>query len=168
MPAGTLISVSEYLSTSYNPDCDYVDGEVLERKVGEYDHARLQTVLSAYLFNREKQWGICVISEQRVQVTTTRFRVPDLCVVSGDPPAEQIFTKPPMLCIEILSPEDTMSRMQERINDYLTFGVAHVWVLDPRTRRAYDYTPAGMQEAKDGVLRTDDPQITVPLADLFS
>jgi Uma2 family endonuclease len=73
-----------------------------------------------------------------------------------------------LLCIEILSPEDTMSRMQERINDYLTFGVAHVWVLDPRTKRAYDYTANGMRETKDGVLRTEYPQITVPLAEIFS
>jgi len=99
MAAGTQISVNEYLSTSYRPDCDYVDGEVLERNVGEFDHSRLQTVLSAYFFVREKQWGITVVSEQRVQVSPTRFRVPDLCVVVGGKPAEQIFTKAPMLCI---------------------------------------------------------------------
>ena len=94
--------------------------------------------------------------------------MPDICVLAGGKPTEQIFTRPPLLCIEILSPEDTMSRMQERISDYLTFGVSHVWVLDPRTRRAYDYTSTGMREAKDGVLRTEDPQIDVPLAEIFS
>jgi len=167
MPAGTLISVEEYLSTSYDPDCDYVDGEVLERNVGEYDHSRLQGVLFAYLFNREMLWGIHVVPEQRVQVSTTRFRVPDICVVAGAEPDEQIFTRPPALCIEILSPEDTMTRMQERINDYLSFGVPHVWILDPRTKRAYDYTPTGMQEAKDGVLRAERPEINVPLAEIF-
>jgi len=167
MPAGTLISVSEYLSTSYDPDCDYVDGEVLERNLGEYDHAKLQKKLILYFGIRERPWRIHVVPEQRLQVSPTRFRVPDVCVVAGAEPDEQIFTKPPMLCIEILSPEDTMTRMQERINDYLGFGVAHVWVLDPRTKRAYDYTAADMREAKDGVLRTDDPQITVPLAEIF-
>jgi len=168
MAAGTQISVSEYLSTSYDPDCDYVDGEVLERKVGERDHSEIQRNLILYLGSRMRQWRIHVFPEQRVQVSPTRFRVPDVCVVSGEKPLEQIFTKPPMLCIEILSPEDTMSRMLERAADYLAFGVAHVWVLDPRTRRAYDYTPTGMQEAKDGILRTDDPQIAVPLAEIFS
>lgn len=168
MAAGTQISVSEYLSTSYDPDCDYVDGEVVERKVGELDHGRLQGVLFAYFFSREKQWGVFAVVEQRVQVSRTRFRVPDVCVVAGQKPDEQILTKPPMLCIEILSPDDTMSRMLERVNDYLSFGVSHVWVLDPRTKRAYDYTATGMREAKDGVLRTDDPQIAVPLAEIFS
>ena len=168
MAAGTQISVSEYVSTSYRPDCDYVDGEVLERNVGEHDHGRLQAILLAYFFNREKQWSVHVVPEQRVQVSPTRFRVPDVCVLAGGKPSEQILTKPPMLCIEILSPEDTMSRTLDRVNDFLTFGVSHVWVLDPRTKRAYDYTSAGMREAKDGVLHTDDPQITVPLAELFS
>ncbi len=50
MASRTLISVEEYLRTSYRPDCDYVDGEVLERNVGELDHSWLQTALSAYLF----------------------------------------------------------------------------------------------------------------------
>ena len=168
MPAGTLISVSEYLSTSYDPDCDYVDGVVLERNLGEKDHSKLQKKLMLYLGNREDQWGIHVFPEQRVQVSHTRFRVPDICVVAGAEPNEQIFTRPPVLCIEILSPEDAMTRMQERIDDYLTFGVPHVWVLDPRTKRAYDYTPAGMREAKDGVLRTERPGIAVPLAEVFS
>ncbi len=168
MPAGTLISVSEYLSTSYDPDCDYVDGEVVERCVGERDHSEIQRNLILYLGTRMQQWRIHVFPEQRVQVSPTRFRVPDVCVLTGGKPAEQIFTKPPMLCIEILSPEDTMSRMQERIDDYLAFGVTHVWVIDPRTKRAYDYTATGMREAKDGVLRTDHPQIAVPLAEIFS
>src|SRR5579864_5054858 len=108
MPAGTLVSVEEYLSTSYDPDCDYVDGEVLERNLGEQDHSRLQGVLYAYLFNREKQWGIYVFPEQRVQVSRARFRVSDIYAVAGSRPIEQIFTQPPFLCIEILSPEDTM------------------------------------------------------------
>src|ERR1700730_660357 len=154
MPAGTLISVSEYLASSYDPDCDYVDGEVLERNLGEYDHARLQGVLFAYLFTREKLWGIHVVPEQRVQVSPTRFRVPDICVVVGDKPDEQIFTKPPFLCIEILWPQVTSTRMLERINDYLGFGVPHVWVLDPQTQRGYECSTSGMHEAKDGVLRT--------------
>jgi len=43
MATGTLVSVEEYLNTSYSPDCDYVDGEVLERNLGEREHSELQT-----------------------------------------------------------------------------------------------------------------------------
>jgi Uma2 family endonuclease len=160
--------MSEYLASSYDPDCDYVDGEILERNVGELDHSKMQKLLILYFGNREDQLGVHVYPEQRVQVSRTRFRVPDICVVGGAEPTEQIFTKPPTLCIEILSPEDTMTRMQERIDDYLNFGVPHVWVLDPRLKRAYHFTADGMREAKDGVLRTENPPIAIPLAEIFS
>ena len=65
-------------------------------------------------------------------------------------------------------PADFVTRMLERIDDYLSFGVPHVWVLDPYTKRAFDYFAGGMREANDGFLRTDNPQIAVPLAEIFS
>ncbi|MEO8097200.1 MAG: Uma2 family endonuclease [Acidobacteriota bacterium] len=168
METRTPISVQEYLSTAYSPDCDYVDGEVRERNLGEFDHSRLQKKLILYFGNREKQWGIEVVPEQRVQVSATRFRIPDVCVVLGEPD-EQIFRKPPFLCIEILSPEDRMSRMRERVADYLKMGVPYVWVLDPESRSAFQITPAeGWREVKDGIMRTQNPALDVPLSEMFS
>jgi len=165
--ATTLVSVDEYLHTVYEPDCDYVDGILVDRNVGEKDHAKLQREILIYLHERSKLWNIFVIQELRVQVSPTRYRVPDICVVVGPEPDEQIFTKPPFLCIEVLSPEDRMSRMQDRINDYLAFGVAYVWVVDPRTRKAWVYTSEAMREVRDGVLRTENPELTVLLEALF-
>ncbi|SRR5712692_4985247 len=164
---GTLVSVEEYLTTSYRPDCDYVEGVLVERNVGDYDHSRLQMTLGDYLFQREKQWGIRVVPEQRVQVKPDRFRVPDLCVVKSDYPTEPIFRRPPFLCVEILSKDDRMTEVLERIDDFLSLGVPYVWVLDPRTRRAQIYTRAGVADVKDGILRTRDPDIAVPLSELF-
>ncbi|MGH9324177.1 MAG: Uma2 family endonuclease [Vicinamibacteria bacterium] len=167
MERGTLIPVEEYLSTSYRPDREYVDGTLLERNVGEWDHSKLQMLVSAYLYNRRKVLGVHVVPEQRVQVTPTRFRVPDVCVVAGREPDEQILTSPPFLCVEILSRDDRMSEMQERINDYLSFGVRYVWVIDPRTKRAHAHTSEGSHEVKDA-LRTENPEILVPLEELFA
>ena len=165
METGTLVSVNEYLSTSYHPDRDYVDGYVEERNLGEFDHARLQTLLAIYFGSREKELGLCVVVEQRVQVSPTRFRVPDVCVLLGGRPKDQIFRTPPFICIEILSPEDRLSRVQERMRDYLHFGVPYVWMIDPETRQAYRWTLEGMFEIKE--LRTENPEIVVPLAALF-
>jgi Uma2 family endonuclease len=166
MAAGTLISVAEYLSTSYDPDCDYVDGVLIERNVGETDHSSVQGLLVAYLVIRRKQWNIHVFPEQRVQVKPTRFRVPDVCVVAGAKPQERILTSPPLVCIEILSREDRWSQVQEKIDDYLSFGVRYVWVIDPRSRKAYEFTTSGMHEVRE--LRTqDDPEVIVPLEALF-
>jgi Uma2 family endonuclease len=166
MATATIVALSEYLDTSYRPDREYIDGEILERNVGESDHSRLQALLIGYLVNRESQWGIVVMPEQRVQVKSTRYRVPDITVVAGPLPPTPILHEPPFLCIEILSRGDSVYEMQDRIDDYLTFGVPHVWVLNPRTRRAFLYTPDGMREPKDGILRTQNPDIEVPIADL--
>jgi len=167
MGTATLVPVSEYLSTDYSPDREYVDGELEERNMGEKDHGNAQKRLVMYLGNREKQLGIRVFLEQRIQLSPTRFRVPDICVVVGPEPQEQIFTQPPFLCVEILSPEDRMSRMQEKIDDYLRFGVRYVWLVNPQSKRAYVYTSEGMTEVKDGVLRTSEPEIAVPLEEVF-
>jgi Uma2 family endonuclease len=166
MSVATRVSLSEYLNTSYRPDCDYLEGELLERNVGEWDHSRLQMLLSSFLFSREKQFGILVVPEQRVQVKARRFRVPDITVLTGPRPDGGIITDAPFLCIEILSPSDSFAEMQERISDYLNFGVQYVWAINPRTKKSFIYTAQGVQETNDNVLFTNDPDIRVSLTEL--
>jgi Uma2 family endonuclease len=163
-----LISVAEYLRTAYSPDCDYVDGEVQERNLGEKDHSDLQSELVHYFRARRRQWKIYAYAEQRVQVSPRHFRIPDICVYAGVAPEEQVFRTPPFICIEIVSPEDRMERLQERIDDYIEFGVPYVWVIHPRTRRAWVHRKDLAQEVKDGILRTENPALTVPLVEVFA
>ena len=165
--ATTLLSVDEYLRTVYEPDCDFVDGELEDRNVGEKSHSKVQKKLLLYLEQRHETWNIFVIQELRVQVSATRFRIPDVSVVFGPEPEEEILTTPPFICIEIVSPEDRMSRMERKIEDYFKFGVRYVWVLDPIAKRAWVHTPGLAREAKDE-LRTENPEITVPLNEVFS
>ncbi|HZQ52606.1 MAG TPA: Uma2 family endonuclease [Bryobacteraceae bacterium] len=91
--------------------------------------------------------------------------MPDISVLT-EPPEGPIIREPPFLCIEILSPRDRIQEMQERIDDYLNFGVRYVWLIYPHTRRAFAYTAEGVQEVKDGVLCTKGVDIRVPLAEL--
>ena len=166
MASSTLVSVSEYLKNSYRPDCDYVDGRLEERNVGEHDHAALQAALILWFGQFQKEWNIEVLPEQRMQISATRFRVPDVCVVSLNEPVEQILTKPPLLCIEILSPEDTMRRMQERIEDYRMFGVQSIWILDPGTQRGYDCRSSGWLETNE--FQIPNTPIRLVLSELFA
>jgi Uma2 family endonuclease len=164
--ATTLVSVEEYLSTSYpDGDCEYVDGEIVERNVGEIDHGSLQTRIAFYLLAHYPQFWAAV--EIRVQVKSSRFRVPDVTFVAGPRPAGRIVTAPPHLVIEVLSPEDRAGAVQEKIDDYLSFGIPYVWVVNPRTGRGYVHTTDAAREAKDGILRTADPAIEVPLFELL-
>ena len=74
--------------------------------------------------------------------------------------------EPPFLCIEVLSPEDRVSRMEIKIDDYLAFGVRHIWLIDPVRKLAWSYTREGKREST-GVLTTSNPDLTVSLKDLF-
>ncbi len=165
--AATQISVAQYLNTTYRPDCDFVDGQILERNVGEYEHSRPQGLLAARLFNQEKQRRIVVLIAQRIQVGPSRFRVADVCVLRSQAPYEQVASIPPLICAEIQANNDSFASTVHRLDDYLAMGVANVWVIDPRLRRGYRYTAEGFLEAKDGILRTASPELAVPLSALF-
>ena len=134
--------------------------------MGEWDHSWIQAELIGFFRGLRERLRCYAVPEQRVQVKPTRFRIPDVMVSIGKP-GEQIITQPPFLVVEVLSPEDRASNVQEKITDYLDFGVPYVWVVDPRTRRAYVHTAGGALEAKDGVLRTAGPELSVPLAEIF-
>ena len=166
MATQTMVTVEEYLNTSYEPDCDYVDGQLVERNVGEWDHSRLQAAFISYFYTRERQLGLLVVPEQRVQVSQTRFRIPDVCVVIAPEPGTQILRSPPLLCIEILSKDDRVRALQQKVDDYIKFGVKYIWVIDPQTRKAHVHTADGVTEVKDGILFTTDPDIRVPLDEI--
>lgn len=158
-------SIQEYLGTSYRPDREYVDGAVRERNVGKWEHARLQALLAAWFFSNESAWRIMVSTEQRTRVTASRVRVPDVVVVEAGPQPE-ILERPPLLIVEILSPDDTYSDMEERVGDYREMGVAAIWTIDPRTRTGRMCIGDDWKSARR--LEVPGTPIYVELDDLFS
>ena len=165
MTSTILIPVAEYLNTSYRPDREYIDGEVRERNVGKWEHARIQWLLAAWFFQHEVEWQITGSIEQRTQVSQTRIRIPDVVVLR--PGTEQdVFTDPPLLVIEILSPDDTYSDTEERARDYWTMGVETVWIIDPKTRSGR--LCSGTQWVRTQRLEVAGTPIYLELDDLFA
>lgn len=167
MATSTVVSVDEYLHNSYEPDCDYVDGELVERNVGEYKHSLLQLILSGWFRDMERRLPIRAGTELRMRVSPTRFRIPDVTVMLKSQRGERVLTHPPFLCIEIVSPDDRMTRVLERVKEYLAFGVKYVWIVDPTTRTAYIHTAEDGREVREQ-LTTHTPDISIPLAELFA
>jgi Uma2 family endonuclease len=165
MAVASAITVEQYLKTSYHPDCDYVDGEVLERNFGEFEHGGTQGEIIAYLRLKYPRLRWRVLPETRVQTSATRFRVPDICVLAEDAPRERIIQTPPALCIEILSPEDRLNRTMQRLDDYFRMGVPVCWVVDPLDRRGWIALPGQLTEAADGIMKAGD--LEMPLGDVF-
>jgi Uma2 family endonuclease len=165
--APTLLSIEQYRNTTYRPDVDYVDGHIEERNVGDTDHGKLQKRLLILLSLREEEWGVEALPETRVQVSPTRFRVPDVCVVREEDADNPIITGAPLLCLEVLSPGQTLSALRERAQDFFNMGVPEVWVFDPPTQTAYVCLPDSMTEQRDGVLRLEGTPIELSLAEVF-
>jgi Uma2 family endonuclease len=133
MATQVRIAIADYLETSYRPDREYVDGEVRERNVGKWEHARLRALLAAWFLANESAWGVMGSTEQRTRVNSSRVRIPDLVVVAAGPQPD-VLVHPPVLVVEILSPDDSYSDLEERVADYRQMGVVAIWTIDPRTR----------------------------------
>lgn len=165
MATQVRVSLQEYLETSYHPDREYVDGEVRERNVGKWEHARLQAMLVAWFAGHEAQWNVMVSTEQRTAVSAQRVRVPDLVVVGSEPQPE-VIRKPPILIVEILSPDDTYSDLEERVADYRAMGVKAIWAIDPKTRTGRMCIGDDWKSARR--LEVPETPIFVELDELFS
>lgn len=162
--AANLVSFDEYMRTSYSPDCEYIEGMILERNVGQGKHAFTQG--KVYLKLSEQAGSLIVLPEQRVRVGRSRVRIPDVCVVQE---LEEVITKPPVLCVEVLSPDDRWARVNASIADYQAMGVPCVWVIDPYQRRAWVFglenPPA---EARDGRLVAPELGVEIQLTDVLA
>jgi Putative restriction endonuclease len=112
MGTTTYIPVEVYLRSSYEPDAEYVDGEIERRPAGELDHASWQHAIATWFWQHEDEWRIGALPSLRVQVAATRYRVPDVTVLDRNQPTEQIITHPPLAVFEVLSPEDSLQRLK--------------------------------------------------------
>jgi Uma2 family endonuclease len=168
MSTKVLMDVEEYLRTSFEgSDCDYLDGEVVERNMGELPHADVQGTLLRLLQRLRPKLGIRVVPEIRIQIHSRRFRVADLAAWRNDDIGAIIPTKPPFLVVEILSPEDRTVRMLPKIQEYLSIGVEYVWLVDPQDKAALTFSQQDRKGSVCEVLRTENPTIEIPLQAAF-
>jgi Uma2 family endonuclease len=166
MATAAMVSLGEYLSTSYEPDCEWVDGELRQRSMGTNSHGTIQTFFIKYFGAREVDWGIRVVGEVRLKVSASRYRVPDVVLLNPDDPFDEILIEPPLLCIEVLSPDDRMHDMQDKIDDYLRMGVPAIWVVNPRLRRAFEVVGGGLMPTED--LQVRGTKIRVSATEVFA
>lgn len=167
MASAILIPVDVYLSHTYEPDCDYIDGELQERNVGETSHGFLQLILGAIFHANRRAWNITAGTEIRVQVSERNYRIPDVTVLRRSDPVEPIVRTAPLICIEVLSPEDRLQRMTERIEDYGRMGVEHIWLVDPVSRHAWIATANGSLQRIETEFTVPGTPIRVVLAEVF-
>ena len=168
MATATFIPLTEYLQKTFEPDCDYIDGELKERNVGEQPHGHIQSIISAIFRENRKAWSTRAIVETRVQTLPTRFRIPDICILRNSDPHDPIIRFAPYICIEVLSKDDSLSELQEKIDEFLKLGVAHIWVVDPWLRIGYIASTRGFERLADGVFTVPETAIRIVLTQIFA
>ena len=158
------VRLEKYIGKSFRPDCDFVDGELQERNLGELEHSEMQMAVLLWFAKHLTDWELSVLPEMRVQTGPHRFRVADIAIVAKDTPRERILVTPPLIVIEILSPEDRVGRYKERLDDYRKMGVSNLWVIDPMTLEGFDCT-SGSWNPTD-IFTVPGTEITLPLKQL--
>jgi Uma2 family endonuclease len=129
--AWSHVSIEMYLRSSYEPDAEYVDGEIEERPPASLEHASWQAAILHRFFQQDEDWNVSALPALRIRVSPTRFRVPDVAILDSSAPVEQITTYAPIAVFEVLSPEDTVERLKHKLEDYAAMGIPQIWVVDP-------------------------------------
>jgi Uma2 family endonuclease len=167
-PVPATMTVDQYLSSMFHPDCDFVDGRIEERNVGEYEHSRVQHMLDRIFGNNERSWKVFTSPGCRLQVAAKRFRIPDVMVLRRGTKFTRVIREAPLICIEVLSPEDTWTRIRERLNDYLAMGVEHIWCFEPEAREVRRYTAEGFEKVTGPELTIPGTLVRVNVPEVFS
>lgn len=142
----TLVPVNEYLQRSYEGvDREFVDGVVGERSIPTLLHSKVQGILCGLFFLLSRRFALVVAPELRLALVPRRlYRIPDVCVFVGPGPTDAVPSEPPLVAVEILSPDDRMADMLEKLREYGEFGIANIWMVNPEGRRLYRYDGDGL------------------------
>jgi Uma2 family endonuclease len=164
MATTTLISVEEYLHTVYEHDCEYVYGEIVERGMPTNKHSQAQEAISGIVWSRRMpgQSLLWARPELRTRLEPALFRIPDVAIYSAKP-EDQVPSDPPLVAVEILSPDER--HLLRKCEEYRQWGVPHIWIADPQTRKLSVFDETGFRFVPEFSL----PQfgLTITAAQLF-
>jgi Uma2 family endonuclease len=128
---------------------ELIEGELKEYPVPGWEHSRYENfiVFLLNLYNYEHQRGEILIGEVGCYTRGDNHtvRMADIAFVIQDRVPEKIPSGyghiPPDLVVEIVSPGDSAGEIEEKIQEWLNFGVRLLWVVYPKTQRVYVYQP---------------------------
>ena len=165
MATKAVLSEAEYLRTSFpGVDQELHDGELVEKGMPDLFHSEVQSNLSAFFRNRKATHRTFSYSELRLKVRPDRIMIPDVAVFWPEKPVEAFPSLCPFIAIEILSPDDRMTEVRNKLQEYLDWGVHHVWLIDPHMKRLY-HCKDGLHEVPSYHIPEIDLAVTP--ADLF-
>jgi Uma2 family endonuclease len=160
-----MVSVEEYLSTSYDPDMEFVDGTLVGRNVGEWPHSRVQSNVIFALSNKYPQ--LKAVVALRSKTAKTRYRIPDVTVLLA-PPSTDYLLDAAFLVVEVLSKRDVMSVLLAKLKEYAAKGVPNIWLIDPRLQMMWAYRPPALVEIEGDTIAAADGSVELSRSEIFA
>jgi len=168
MAVKTLVTLDDYLATSYDgTDREFVEGEVVERSMPNKKHSALQARLIEIVYDL-KRAGLpfrCY-PELRHRLSQSLVRIPDVVIFAGPEPEEEVPTVPPLVAVEILSPDDRATLVLEKLRDYDQFGAEQIWLIDPEKQELYSYSHGTLSQVREFVI--SEYAVTISHETIFS
>jgi Uma2 family endonuclease len=161
MASKALITAEQYLASSFEREPELVHGELVERILPNLSHGRTQQRLAVRLD------GVgCCCTEVRMRLSDDLYRIPDVAVFEGSGPSEEVPSSPPLLVVEVSSPDDRLHDLLQKLDEYRVWGVRHIWLVEPELKRFHVYDRGSLKEVE----RLELPQLrfAVTAAELFA
>jgi Uma2 family endonuclease len=151
------ITLEEFLKLpETKPASEYIDGQIIQKPMPQGKHSTIQTELSAMLNVGLKLQRIARAFSELRCTFGGRSTVPDVCVFSWERiPRDQngevanTFSIAPDWTIEILSPDQSQTKVTKNILHCLNHGTQMGWLIDPEEQTVFAYLPRQQPEVFD-------------------
>jgi len=160
MATKSQITAEQYLHRTFEYDAEFVHGEIVERAMPDYLHGRIAFLIAQALVPATRSHRLYPCFEVRMRVESEAYRIPDVSVFAGAEPQQSVPSSPPLLVIEILPKDDRHHDLMEKLEEYRVWGVPHIWVVDPHSKRLSVYTAAGLQNVSSLTLAAYPLELT--------
>lgn len=156
-PVKKQLSLTEFLQLpETKPASEYIDGKIYQKPMPKGKHSRLQTRFSAEINQ--------VAEPKRLALAFTELRctfggrsiVPDITVfnwsripLDKEGEIENTFEIAPDWIIEILSPQQSPTRVINNILFCLDHGTELGWLIDPKEKMILTFKPGKQPEMKE-------------------
>jgi len=151
-PAKKLMTADEFAEYAALPEnenrwLELVRGEVVELPNPKKPHGSVCAKVALYLgmYRLEKGWGEVTSNDSGVVLSRDpdTVRGPDVAFFAEEDEEEGYAETPPLLAVEVLSPDDRANKVVRKIAEYLASGVKLVWIVDPSDRSVTVHQPKG-------------------------
>jgi len=167
MAVGALLSAEQYLATHFGErEPEFVRGELVHRPMPTFAHAEAQAILTGLFRQLRKAHQVHGVTETRVRLKPDVFRIPDVALFAGPRPEEQVPSSPPLVVVEITSPDDRHQELLEKLEGYRAWGVRHIWVIEPQLKMLHVYSATGLANVREFEL--PDLDFRVSAEELFA